>query len=313
MAATVLITGANGFIGSHATLLFESLGHKIVPLDIVPRSRDLSLLPIKSQSHELDVTDTRAFTDLCRKEKITHIFHAAHPRRDEDPKVLDFCLQAMRNILETAKEMNLQQVVFSSSGALYGRLRKKDHSLVREDDPVAIYPTYFYRSAKILGEWLGDFYSQHHGVSFVALRFSSVYGPGLGRGIPLELKKGILGQECRPFLTRLPDDPVFVKDVAEAVRLACFCEKPLSRAYNIAFDQSYSEKELEQVIRKALPEISFEIGKHPHAATVGAHRDRDLLDITLAKKELGFAPKYDLESGITEIAEWLRNHRERLA
>src|SRR3972149_1123079 len=83
MAATVLITGANGFIGSHTALLFESLGHEIVPLDIVPRSRDLSLLPIKSQSHELDVTDTRAFTDLCRKEKITHIFHAAHPRRDE--------------------------------------------------------------------------------------------------------------------------------------------------------------------------------------------------------------------------------------
>ncbi len=67
------------------------------------------------------------------------------------------------------------------------------------------------------------------------------------------------------------------------------------------------------MIRKVLPEISFEIGKHPHAATVGAHRDRDLLDITLAKKELGFAPRYDLESGISEIAEWLKKHRERLA
>ncbi len=310
--ATVLITGANGFIGSHTTVLLESLGHRVVPLDIVPRSRDLSLLPIKAATHELDVMDTDAFTGLCRKETITHIFHAAHPRRDEDPKVLNFCLQAMRNILETAKEMSLQRVVFSSSGALYGQLRKKDHSLVKEDDPVSIYPTYFYRSAKILGEWLGDFYSQHHGVSFVALRFSSVYGPGLGRGIPLELKKGVLGQECRPYLTRLPDDPVFVKDVADAVCLACFCKRPLSRAYNIAFDRSYSEKELKQVIRKVLPEIAFEIGKHPHAASVGAHRDRDPLDITLAKKELGFAPKYDLESGIAEIAEWLRSEKHRL-
>src|SRR3990167_2255568 len=130
MAATVLITGANGFIGSHTALLFESLGHKIVPLDIVPRSRDLSLLPIKSQSHELDVTDTRAFTDLCRKEKITHIFHAAHPRRDEDPKVLDFCLQAMGNILETAKEMNLQRVVFSSSGDRKSTRLNSSHSQI---------------------------------------------------------------------------------------------------------------------------------------------------------------------------------------
>lgn len=309
----VLITGANGFIGSHTTLLLESFGHKVVPLDVTPRSRELSLLPIKSKSHELDVTDTKAFGELCRREKITHIFHAAYPRRDEEPEVLDFCLRAMRNILEAAREMRLQRVVFASSGALYGQLRKKDHSLVREDDPVAIYPAYFYRSAKILGEWLGDFYSRRHGVSFVALRFSSVYGPGLARGIPLAIKEGILGRPCRPYLTRLPDDLIYVQDVAEAVRLVCFSDRNLSRAYNIAFDRAYSEKDLERVIRKVLPEITFEIGKHPRAASVGAHRDRDPLDITLARKELGFSPKYDLEGGIAETAKWLRDHRQRLA
>ena len=48
MAHTVLITGANGFIGSHTTLLMESLGHKVIPIDAVPRSTDLSLLGIKN-------------------------------------------------------------------------------------------------------------------------------------------------------------------------------------------------------------------------------------------------------------------------
>ena len=33
----VLITGANGFIGSYTALLFESLERKIVPLDVAPR------------------------------------------------------------------------------------------------------------------------------------------------------------------------------------------------------------------------------------------------------------------------------------
>jgi len=42
MSYTVLITGANGFIGSHTTRLIESLGHKVVPIDVVPRSTDLS-------------------------------------------------------------------------------------------------------------------------------------------------------------------------------------------------------------------------------------------------------------------------------
>ena len=46
--ATILITGANGFIGSHTTSLLESLDHKVIPIDVVPRSPDLSLLGIKS-------------------------------------------------------------------------------------------------------------------------------------------------------------------------------------------------------------------------------------------------------------------------
>jgi UDP-glucuronate 4-epimerase len=312
MAATVLITGANGFIGSHATPLFESLGHKVVPIDIFRRSNDLALLPIQTTTHELDVTNTVPFRDLCKAENVTHIFHAAHPRREENPNVLDFCYHAMTNILETARELKVQRVVYSSSGALYGQLRKKDHSPIQEDDPVTIYPTYFYRSAKILSEWLGDFYKEKHGVPFVALRYSSVYGPGLGRGIPLEMKKGILGQECHPYLTRLPDDVIYVDDVTDAVRRALFSNKPLSRAYNIALDKAYGNEELEQAIRRALPGLSFEIGKHPNTATIGPHRDRDVLDISLAKKELGWAPTIYLEDGIARLAAWLTEHKARL-
>ena len=67
---------------------------------------------------------------------------------------------------------------------------------------------------------MGNFYKEKHGVDFVALRYSSVYGPGLYRSIPLELKKGILGQPCRPFLTRPLDDLIYIDDVADAVRRA---------------------------------------------------------------------------------------------
>ena len=312
MAATVLITGANGFIGSHTTFLMETLGQKVIPLDIATRSRDLSLLPIKTPSRIMDVADATTFRELCSQEKPTHIFHAAHPPRDETPAVLDFCYHAMTNILEAAKELKVHRVVYASSGALYGQLRRKDHTSIREDDPVAIYPTYFYRSAKILSEWLGDFYKEHYRVDFVALRFSSVYGPGLGRGIPLELKKGIFGQNCRPYLTRLPDDLIYVDDVTDAVRMALFSNKPLSRAYNIALDKAYGEEDLKSAIENALPELSFSIGNHPQAAVTGTHRDRDVLDITLARRELGFNPKVDLNQGVARIVAWVKGHADQL-
>ena len=214
--ATILVTGANGFIGSHTTLLLESLDHKVIPVDVVPRSPDLSLLGIKTSSHIMNVTDGAAFRALCEKERPTHIFHAAHPPRDETPAVLNYCYHAMTNILEAAKALEIERVVYSSSASIYGQLKKPDGSLVKEEDAVTIYPTYFYRAAKTVSEWMGDFYKEKHGVSFVALRYSSVYGPGLYRSIPLELKKGILGQPCRPFLTRPLDDLIYIDDVVDA-------------------------------------------------------------------------------------------------
>jgi nucleoside-diphosphate-sugar epimerase len=217
MPCTILITGANGFIGSHVALLMESLGHRIVPLDIVSRSPDLSLLPIQTPSRILNIIDGAAFRELCQKEKPTHVFHAAHPPRNESPAVLDYCYHAMTSILEAAKAFGIKRVVYSSSASIYGQLKKPDRSLIKENDAVTIYPTYFYRAAKTVSEWMGDFYKEKHGVDFVALRCSSVYGPGLHRSIPFELKKGILGQPCRPFLTRPLDDPIYVDDVADAV------------------------------------------------------------------------------------------------
>ncbi len=69
MASIILVTGANGFIGSHTTLLMESLGHKVIAVDAVPRSADLSLLGIKTPSHIMDVTDSTSFRNALRPRK----------------------------------------------------------------------------------------------------------------------------------------------------------------------------------------------------------------------------------------------------
>jgi len=312
MPSTILITGANGFIGSHTARLMESLGYRVVPIDVVQRSPDLSLLSIKTPGHIMNVTDAAAFRALCQKEKPTHIFHAAHPPRNEDPSVINYCYHAMTNVLEAAKELGTSRVVYSSSASIYGQLKKPDGSLVKEEDAVSIYPTYFYRAAKTVSEWMGDSYKEKHGVDFVALRYSSVYGPGLYRSIPFELKKGILGQACHPFLTRPLDDLIYIDDVVDAVQRALFSEGPLSRAYNIGLDKSYVSEDLERAIRKALPNLNFEIGQHPNAAEVAPHRLRSPLDISLAKRELAWEPKIYLEEGIARLTAWLTEHKNSL-
>jgi len=313
MPATILITGANGFIGSHFTKLMESQGHKVVPIDVVPRAPDLTLLGIEAASRIMNVTDNSAFRALCEKERPTHLFHAAHPPRDETPTVLDYCYKAMTNILEAAKDLQIQRVVYSSSASIYGQVSKPDGGLVKEDDAVTIYPTYFYRAAKTVSEWMGNFYKEKHGVDFVALRYSSVYGPGLYRSIPLELKKGVLGGVCQPFLTRPLDDLIYVDDVVDAISRALFTQGRLSKAYNIGLDKAYVSDDLRRAIHKALPDLAFEIGKHPNAAEVAPHRLRSPLDISLARKELGWQPKIYLDEGIAKLAAWLKAHQAKLS
>jgi nucleoside-diphosphate-sugar epimerase len=144
------------------------------------------------------------------------------------------------------------------------------------------------------------------------LRYSSVYGPGLYRSIPLELKTGILGQPCRPFLTRPLDDLIYIDDVVDAIGRALFADKPLSRAYNIGLDTTYTNEDLTKAIRKALPDLVFEIGEHPNAAEVAPHRLRSPLDISLAQRELGWTPHIYLEKGITRLAAWLLQHKNYL-
>jgi nucleoside-diphosphate-sugar epimerase len=283
-----------------------------VPIDVVPRSPDLSLLGIASTSKIVNVTDTAAFRGLCEKERPTHVFHAAHPPRDETPTVLNYCYHAMTNILDAAKDLKFARVVYSSSASIYGQLQKPEGSLVKEDDAVTIYPTYFYRAAKTVSEWMGNFYKEKNGVDFVALRYSSVYGPGLYRSIPLELKKGVLGQACRPFLTRPLDDLIYIDDVADAVGRALFSAGPLSKAYNIGLDKAYVDADLKRAIQKALPDLDFELGQHPNAAEVAPHRLRSPLDISLAKKELDWAPRIYLEEGIQRLAKWLVENKTKL-
>jgi nucleoside-diphosphate-sugar epimerase len=312
MAHKILVTGANGFIGSHVTRLMESLGHNVVAIDVVPRSPELSLLGIERASHIMNVTDAAAFRALCEREKPTHLFHAAHPPRTETPEVLNYCYHAMTNILEAANDLKIQRVVYSSSASIYGQLKKPNGTLVKEDDAVTIYPTYFYRASKTVSEWIGDFYKEKHGVDFVALRYSSVYGPGLYRSIPLELKKGVLGQTCRPFLTRPLDDLIYVDDVADAVNRALFAGGPLARAYNIGLDRAYTNEDLTRAIKKALPDLKFQIGEHPNAAEVAPHRLRSPLDISLARKDLGWAPKIYLDEGIARLSAWLISHKQEL-
>ena len=261
--ANILITGANGFIGSHVTK-----HHGVAwPPDRAHRRRAALARPFAARN-KIDQPDherhrRQCVSRLCEKERPTHVFHAAHPPRDETPTVLNYCYHAMTNILEAAKDLKIQRVVYSSSASIYGQLskagRQPRQGRRRGDNLSDLFLPRRKNSFRMDGQFLqGKTWRR-----FRRLRYSSVYGPGLYRSIPLELKKGILGQPCRPFLTRPLDDLIYIDDIADAVSRALFTEKPLSRAYNIGLDKAYVSEDLQRAIQKALPDLSSKSASIP--------------------------------------------------
>ena len=90
---------------------------------------------------------------------------------------VDVNTRGMVNTLEAARIAGVRRVVFSSSVAAYGNTQAET---LTEDAPSALSITSpiaaIYGTTKLLGESLGRFYQQKHGVEFNAMRFSSVYG-----------------------------------------------------------------------------------------------------------------------------------------
>ena len=87
----------------------------------------------------------------------------------------------------------------------------------------------------------------------------------------------------------------------------------LIHVYNIAFGRGYVEEDLERVMREHLPEVPIEIGEPLDFAAVADKRRSHILDITLAREELGFSPQFDLNSGIDAIATWVRREKRHLS
>lgn len=80
------------------------------------------------------------------------------------------------NVLEACKKLGIRRVVFGSSIAVYG---ERDDTM-RETDPLPANVN-LYGLTKRMGEILGERYRESHGMEFVALRYSAVFGPGEAR------------------------------------------------------------------------------------------------------------------------------------
>lgn len=182
----VLVTGCNGFIGSHLTLQLLKEGYQVVGLDILPATQANNVQPFISNPSftylEGDVTN-QALIDYAVDASFSKIFHLAArvgiERYMENPiDVVRTNVVGTLNIIEAALRHGCY-LFFSSTSEIYG---KNPNIPWAEDDDRVLGSTSFerwsYSSSKSAAEHAVRGAFKQQGLKGCIVRFFNIYGPG---------------------------------------------------------------------------------------------------------------------------------------
>ena len=310
----VLVTGGAGFIGSHVVDAYLERGDRVWVVD------DLSsgcLTNINSQAEfvEMGIEDP-ALRGLFREVGFDLVsLHAAQidvrasvadPARDASINVL-----GMLNVVEGARETGTRRIVYvSSGGVVYG---EPDEIPTPESAPKL--PLSPYGVTKLSGEYYLHYYRAIHGLEYVALRYSNVFGP---RQDP-HGEAGVVAIFCDRLqsseeLTIFGDgeqtrDYVYVKDVVSANLLASeMVLKPGPNidavAFNVGTGVGTSVNRLADVLESIAEDCP---GRVYREARVGELR-HSTLDVSRFA-ERGWAARHTLKDGLRETFHFIANQK----
>ena len=243
--ASVLVTGGNGFIGTHLCRHLQGLGHHVISLDIM-----------HTDSHPWECI-TADIRDNLQFDGIDYIVHLAAqisvPESIDNPDLtLSINVDGTKSIISAAESAGVTKIIFASSAAVYG-----DCETIPIPEDAPLIPQSPYAVSKIVGEEL----LRRSEIDTCSLRFFNVYGPGQSSEggyaavIPAFKKAIELGKECTIF-----GDGTQVRDfihVHDLVRIIGHCleRKELPAEMNVASGTETSLLDLVETLKELNPEM----------------------------------------------------------
>lgn len=326
---TVLVTGA-GLVGCQAAERLVQRGETPVLFDMAPQMDNIKRIvdPNAVKIVKGDLCEPLELMAVVERENIDRIIHTAafmSTSIAERPAVgIKANFVGLLNILEIARIRRLKKVVFTSSNTVYlGALPYLKSEKLTEDLPTMFIggrPRWLYATTKIAGEYLGLNYLDAYNVDFVVVRFAGIFGPWKSgtAGVVTNVMRGITER----FVTERKivldkgltwtgkSDFVYSKDAGYSTVSACFAESPKSRVYNISMGESYTSRDVTEILKRLDPGIEIELHEVPedHFGPQAVAPIPEL-DISKAREELGYEPKYKMEAAIKDYAGWLKSNK----
>lgn len=312
----VLVTGADGFIGSHLTERLVKEGADVRAFCFYNSSGSWGWLDSAETSVKRsldvrlgDIRDARFVENACIG--IDTVFHLAAliaiPYSYAAPEsFIDTNVKGTLNVMEAAKSAGCRRVVHTSTSEVYGTPKTlpicETHPLQGQSP---------YSASKIAADKLCEAYYRSFGLPVVTLRPFNTYGPRQStRAVLPTILVQLLSGSTEVRLGRLDPrrDLTFVDDTVEGFLLAGHVEGIEGDVFQLGTGEALSVRELFTLASRLLgvcaTPLQEQVRLRPDASEVMVL----VSDPAKARERLGWQASVSLEAGIGRTAEWLQRN-----
>jgi UDP-glucose 4-epimerase len=321
----VLVTGAAGYVGSHAVKLLVEAGHRVVAVDNLSHGYRPAVHPA-ADFHQIDLAETDALAALLHQGAIDCVMHFAAlivvgESVHQPLAYYQNNTGGTLSLLEAMHRAGVARLVFSSTAAVYGQPERVPVVETATSRPVSPYGW----SKHFVEQVLQDHAAANADFSFVSLRYFNVAGAAadgsLGEAhqpethlIPV-LLLATLGRRgpATIFGTDYPTpdgtcirDYVHVEDLCAAHLVAMESLRPGdARFYNLGIGRGYSVREVLDAVRGVTGMdvlVEYSPRRPGDPAVLFA-------DPSKIRRELGWEARWtDLSAIVATAWTWLKNH-----
>jgi UDP-glucose 4-epimerase len=296
----ILVTGGAGFIGSHLTEYFlQQTDYEVSCLDNFDTYYDPV---IKKQHIEKFLMDPRFKLVNGDLRDMDYVFHeAAQPGiriSVKDPrKSHEVNATGTLNLLDVAKDTNVQKIINASSSSVYGKTKYLPFDEAHPTEPVSPYGI-----TKLMAEHYCRVFDELYGLKSVSLRYFTVYGPRMRPDLAIHIfmQKSLKNEPIVIFGDGTKSrDFTYIDDVVRANVLAM---NKGSGAYNIGGGHTITIGQL----AKKIIEITKSESKILYEKNVPGDAEHTAADTRKAERELGWKPAISLDQGLENYKQWIQ-------
>lgn len=309
----VLITGADGFIGSHLTEMVVKEGANVKALSQYNSFNNWGWLEDVDCKNDIevlcgDVRDPHYIKKITKNVDI--VFHLAAliaiPYSYVAPdSYIDTNIKGTLNICQASLDNQVQKVIQTSTSEVYGTAQ-----YVPIDEKHPLQPQSPYSATKIGADAIAESFYRAFDLPLTIARPFNTYGPRQSARavIPTIITQIANGKKQIKLGDTTPTrDFNFVKDTCSGFIELAKCEKANGQTVNIGSNYEISVGETLNLIKKIMnSDVEF-ITDAARIRPEKSEVNRLWCDNTKINELTGFEPQYTIEQGLKETIEWFKN------